>query len=69
MNSLLTTPPIPYGYHNFIFGWVDTISENFPSVLSGQLVAPIFSIIEKFSEAAAYEVFTAGLNMRINGGQ
>jgi len=64
---MLPTPPYPYGYHNFIYGWIDTYTQNFPAVLSGELVAPVFSILEKFIPAAAYEVFTSGLNMRING--
>jgi len=66
---MLPTPPYPYGYHNFIYGWIDTYNDNFPSILSGELLAPVFSILEKISTEAAYEVFTSGLNMRVNGGK
>jgi len=66
---MLPTPPYPYGYHNFIFGWVDTETMNFPAMLSGELVAPVFSIIEMISSEAAYEVYTAALNMRVNSAQ
>jgi len=41
---------------------------NFPAMLSGELVAPVFSIVEYISSEAAYEVFTSALNMRVNSG-
>lgn len=28
----------PYGYHNMIFSWIDTMSENYPPPLDGNLV-------------------------------
>ena len=30
----------PYGYHNMIFSWIDTIEDNYPPPLNGQLVMP-----------------------------
>lgn len=29
---------LPYGYHNLIFSWIDTISGNYPSPLDDNLV-------------------------------
>ena len=29
---------LPYGYHNLIFSWIDTISDNYPSPLDANLV-------------------------------
>lgn len=28
----------PYGYHNMIFSWIDTIGDNYPSPLDANLV-------------------------------
>jgi len=58
----------PYGYHNFLFGWIDTDNENFPPLLSGELIAPVMSLLEYISPEATLEIFSAALNMRINGG-
>jgi len=65
VNSMLG---YPYGYHNFIFGWIDTLEDNFPEVLSPQLLAPVFALVEYISSEGAIEIFTSGLNMRLNGG-
>jgi hypothetical protein len=58
----------PYGYHNFLFGWVDTEEMNWPPVLRPELVAPVFALVEKISASGAQEVFNAPMNMRLNGG-
>lgn len=33
----------PYGYHNLIFSWIDTIDGNYPSPLDANLVMHIIS--------------------------
>jgi hypothetical protein len=30
----------PYGYHNMIFSWIDTIGDNYPPPLDANLVKP-----------------------------
>lgn len=30
----------PYGYHNMIFSWIDTISDNYPPPVDAHLVCP-----------------------------
>jgi hypothetical protein len=55
----------PYGYHNFIFGWVDTATTSLPPLLSPNVVAPIFSFLEYWSPSAAAEILTLALNMRL----
>lgn len=35
----------PYGYHNFLMGWVDTPTQNFPSVLDPNFVLAMFSYL------------------------
>jgi hypothetical protein len=56
----------PYGYHNFIFGWIDTVNTSYPPLLAPELVAPVFSAIEYFSPEATQEVFSLGINKRMN---
>ena len=38
---------LPYGYHNFLFGWIDTPDQNFPSLLDGNFVLAMFSYLER----------------------
>ena len=39
---------LPYGYHNFLYGWVDTPNDNFPRLITPDLVPVVFSILERF---------------------
>jgi len=55
----------PYGYHNFIFGWIDTPYDNLPPVLSADLIAPVIAIMERKNAANGDLVFNAGINMRM----
>jgi len=41
----------PYGYHNFLFGWVDTPRDNFPSLLDPDFAVVVFSLLEKIIKA------------------
>jgi len=54
----------PYGYFNFIFGWIDTTNASFPPLLSPQLVGPVFSLVEYISPLAG-DLVTLGLNFRL----
>jgi len=56
---------MPYGFHNFLFGWIDTPDHSYPSILSPEFLAPAFAIVEQISPAAAEKVFTLPLNKRI----
>lgn len=42
------TEGLPYGFHNFLYGWIDTPSDNWPPVLPDKLVPIVFEIVEKF---------------------
>ena len=55
----------PYGYHNFIFGWIDTAHSSYPPILAVDLIAPVFAMIEYISPSAAQKVFTLALNKRL----
>ncbi len=37
---------MPYGYRNFLFGWIDTLSNNFPKPVSKELLINLFSNLE-----------------------
>ena len=36
---------LPYGYHNFLFGWVDTPEDNWPPLLPPRLIPIVFSLL------------------------
>lgn len=57
---------LPYGFHNFIYGWIDTPTANFPRVLPDALVPVAFSIIEHFDRNLTDTFFTAGLNKHLD---
>lgn len=38
---------LPYGYHNLIFSWIDTISGNYPSPLDANLVGISLQVLYK----------------------
>lgn len=56
---------LPYGYHNFLYGWVDTPTDNWPRVLPQGLVPVVFSIIERFDKNLTDTFFTDALNMHL----
>jgi hypothetical protein len=62
----------PYGYHNFLFGWIDTAEDNWPPLLPSYFVSIVFSIVGKiapntmdifFLQAMNHRLGTVGLNM------
>jgi hypothetical protein len=42
------TEGLPYGYHNFLFGWIDTPENNLPPIMPPMLVPIVLSIYEDF---------------------
>jgi hypothetical protein len=56
---------LPYGYHNFIYSWIDTPTENFPPLVTSDLVLSVFSVLEKISKNTSDTIMTEGLNMRL----
>lgn len=55
----------PYGYHNFLFGWIDLPEGNLPSLLDKNLIMVVFSLIERLYEYPIKRIFTEGINMRL----
>lgn len=55
---------MPYGYHNYLFGWIDTPNNNTPPVLPEPLLVTIFGLLEKFSRNTTDTMFSTALNLR-----
>lgn len=56
---------VPYGYHNFLYGWVDTPEDNFPPLLPHKFVPILFSLIEQFDKPTSDLLYTEALNNRL----
>ena len=61
-----TVEGLPYGYHNFIYGWIDTPDGDWPPLLPREIVPVAMSLIEKIAPATSAKLFTLGLNKRMN---
>jgi len=38
---------LPYGYHNFLFGWIDTFRDNLPPLMPNELMPIVMAQAEK----------------------
>ena len=54
-----------YGYHNFIFTWIDTVDKNFPFVLTHEIVELFFSIISYVDPKVSDKLLTEAVNIRL----
>jgi len=54
-----------YGFHNFVFGWVDTPNQSLPPGLSVELSAVVFSALEKIIPEPVSFIYSGGLNKRL----
>lgn len=45
------TVGLPYGYHNFLFGAVDTEKDNLPPMMPNELVPIVFSVFETHNKS------------------
>jgi hypothetical protein len=59
------TNGLPYGYHNFLFGWIDTPVDNWPPLLPPGFVTILLSMIEDFSPNTTDIFITQALNKRL----
>ncbi|XP_078182356.1 zinc finger MYND domain protein [Carex rostrata] len=55
----------PYGYHNMIFSWIDTIADNFPPPLDANLVMAMMSMWTRLQPAYAANMWNEALNKRL----
>ena len=56
---------LPYGIHNYIWGWLDTPDHSYPPMLAPQFFSMMFGLLEKSKPEAVATMFTAGLNKRL----
>ena len=56
---------LPYGYHNFIFTWLDTPDKNFPFVTTHDFIDLVFSLVSKVYPPASDLIITEALNIRL----
>jgi len=40
------TQGLPYGFHNFLFSWIDTPEDNWPDLFPKHFAGPVFSLVE-----------------------
>ncbi|THG19312.1 hypothetical protein TEA_028511 [Camellia sinensis var. sinensis] len=55
----------PYGYHNMIFSWIDTIADNYPPPLDAHLVIFVMSMWTRVQPAYAANMWNEALNKRL----
>eukprot|EP00262_Sarcandra_glabra_P013812 TRINITY_DN389_c0_g1_i1.p1 TRINITY_DN389_c0_g1~~TRINITY_DN389_c0_g1_i1.p1 ORF type:complete len:546 (-),score=84.71 TRINITY_DN389_c0_g1_i1:238-1833(-) len=55
----------PYGYHNMIFSWIDTIADNYPPPLDAHLVASVMTMWNHIQPAYAANMWNEALNKRL----
>jgi hypothetical protein len=58
------TEGVPYGYHNFLFGWIDTPEDNWPPLLPAGFVPIVMSVLSRLAPAAADSFYLQAMNKR-----
>lgn len=53
----LSTEGYPYGFYNFLFGWIDTPYDNFPPLLDAHFVPIVFGVLSKIAPKMADEYY------------
>jgi hypothetical protein len=56
---------LPYGYHNYFFGWVDTPANNYPPPLSAPLVPVVFALLDRIDKSLSQKMWGYALNQRL----
>lgn len=59
------TQGLPYGYHNFLFSWIDTPSNNYPPIFPKDLIPVVFGFIESYDKSLMDMFFTQALNFHL----
>jgi len=55
----------PYGYHNFLWGWIDTARDNMPPALPAELLPVAFAWLETFDPTLVTKYMGEALNKRL----
>jgi hypothetical protein len=56
---------LPYGFHNFIFGWLDTGRNNFPDKISAEFMELALKMLEDYMPDAFRSLVGQGTNRRL----
>ncbi|XP_071698481.1 uncharacterized protein [Rutidosis leptorrhynchoides] len=56
---------LPYGFHNLIFAWIDTVNNNYPPPLDANLVASVMTVWNHLQPAYAANMWNEALNKRL----
>ena len=56
---------LPYGYHNFVYTWIDTVTNNFPFFTTSEITEFTFSVISYFVPSLTDSFLTESLNKRV----
>lgn len=59
------TEGLPYGYHNFLFGWIDTVKDNLPPLLADEFAPVLFSMLEHIVPKTVNIFFNQALGKRL----
>ena len=57
---------LPYGYHNFLFGWVNTPADNWPPLLPLDFPPILFSMLSHVLSGPIDTMFTQAMNKRLD---
>lgn len=60
-----STEGLPYGYHNFLFGWFDTVTNNLPPIVPPGLLPIVLSLYEDLDPKSIDILFAQALNKRL----
>ncbi|GMN51555.1 hypothetical protein TIFTF001_020705 [Ficus carica] len=55
----------PYGYHNMLFAWIDTVNGNYPPPLDAHLVASVMTVWNQMQPEYAANLWNEALNKRL----
>eukprot|EP00743_Colponemidia_sp_Colp-15_P001755 GILK01001916.1.p1 GENE.GILK01001916.1~~GILK01001916.1.p1 ORF type:complete len:580 (+),score=78.82 GILK01001916.1:43-1740(+) len=56
---------LPYGYHNFLFGWIDTPRDNYPAHLVAETALAVFALIDRLAPKVTETFINQALNFRL----
>ena len=61
----LSVEGLNYGFHNFVFSWLDTEKDNWPAWIDPEALFTLISIFSRVAKGPADIMFSEGLNFRL----
>ena len=61
----MDTLGLPYGYHNFLFGAVDTANDNWTPLIPREFLPIVFKIVEDIDPKLSTKLWTEAMNIRM----